>query len=184
MLELVDEHLPGSLQTLVGGDVRKRDDDAVDNVLEGAIGSDAHEGTCGAALEVELPLDNTKRALHLLHIIAKLIVRQLGNDVGDGAAAVHVSEWKQCLHARCVMLDPQSIVEEHGCNLRAVQQVLQIAVEALHCLVLALQLAIDRLQLFVDRLQLLLGALELLVGGLQLFGDGLVLSVADFMSSM
>ena len=73
------------------------------------------------------------------------------------------------------MLDAQSVVEEHGRNLRAVQQVLQVAVEALHRVVLALQLTIDRLQLFVDRLQLLLGGLEFFVGGLQLFGDGLIL---------
>jgi hypothetical protein len=91
VLELVDEHLPGSLQTLVGGDVRKCDHDAVDDVLDGAVRSDAHEETCGATLEVELAFDSTERALHLLNIAVKLIIRQLGNDVGDGAAAVHLA---------------------------------------------------------------------------------------------
>jgi two-component system, chemotaxis family, CheB/CheR fusion protein len=63
VLELADEQLPGPLQTLVGGDVPKGDDNAVNDILDGAVGADAHEKTCSAVLEVELALDNTERAL-------------------------------------------------------------------------------------------------------------------------
>ena len=73
------------------------------------------------------------------------------------------------------MFDAQLFIEEDSGNLRALQQVLHVAVEARQLLILGAELAVDRLQLLVDGLHLLLRRLELLVRGLKLFVDGLKL---------
>ena len=107
------------------GDVRERDHHTVDDIIRGAVGMDTHEKTRSAALEVKLSLDNAEVALHFARIGPKLIVGQLGHDLSDGPAAVHVADREQPLHRRRVVLDDQSAVEEHGCNLRAGHQVVR-----------------------------------------------------------
>jgi len=78
------------------------------------------------------------------------------------------------------ILDVQFAVEKDRGNLRALEQVLQVAVQARQHFVLADHLRIDRLQLLIDRLHFLLGSFELFVRGLKFLVDRLILLVGRF----
>ena len=69
------------------------------------------------------------------------------------------------------------LVEEQRGDVRAVEQVLHVALRQREIVELGLQLGIDRLQLLVHRLRFFLGGRQLLVGGLQLLVGGLQLFV-------
>ena len=71
-------------------------------------------------------------------------------------------------------------VQEHGGDVGAVEQVLQVGVGPVQRVHLARQLGIDGVQLLVDGLQLLLARLQLLVGGLELLVDRLQFLVGGF----
>lgn len=74
----------------------------------------------------------------------------------------------------------QIVVEEYGGDLRALEEILEVAGGARQFLDTMRQLAIDGGQLLVDRLQLLTRSLELLVRRLKLLVERLVFLVRGF----
>ena len=73
--------------------------------------------------------------------------------------------------------DDHVLVQEHGGDPRALEQVPQVAVGPVQLVHLGGQLGVDGVQLLVDRLYLLLRGLQLLVAGLQLLVDRVQLLV-------
>ena len=72
------------------------------------------------------------------------------------------------------------MIDKHGANAGAGQQVVHVVVRPRQVRHLGLQLGVDRRQLLVDRLQFLLGRLQFLVGGLQLLVHRLHFLVGGF----
>ena len=78
------------------------------------------------------------------------------------------------------ILDAHFQIQKDRRDLRAVQQILQIAVGVIEFRDFAVQLGIDRFQFFVEGLELLLGGFQLLVRGLKLLVGGLQLLIRGF----
>ena len=109
---------------------------------------------------------------HAADVVRQVDIHELMRDVGDRPAAVAGNEIEDRRHRRREAADDQVAVEEHRGDLRALEQVAQVARWLRSSSsTLPAQLGVDGVQLLVDGLQLLLGGLQLLVGGLQLLVD-------------
>ena len=78
----------GLFRVLALGDFDEGDDNAVDRVLCGAIGADAHDERLGAILERHVVFDDFAIPLHLFHVGLDRGVVQLGDELRDRATAI------------------------------------------------------------------------------------------------
>ena len=107
-------------------------------------------------------------AQHLLGVALERVGREARAQVADRPPLVALDEVEELLGGGGELLQAEVAVEEDRGDLRALEQVLDVAVGAAQLLDAGRQLGVDRLQLLVHRGELLLRGLELLVGGLQL----------------
>ena len=114
---------------------------------------------------------------HLPRVVGQLGIVQVGGDVGEGPAHIAGDELDELVGPGGEAPHVELVVQEHGGDVRAVEQVLHVVVGAGQLVHLGLQLGVDRLQLLVQGLHLLLGGGQLLVGGLQFLVGGLQLLV-------
>ena len=106
--------------------------------------------------------------------------QEFAGKIGDRPTAVGGTDVEDFLHRRRKAANHQLRVEKHGCDLGALEQVLQIVVGVIERLHLADKLGVDGVQLLVDGLQFLFRSLQLLVGGLHFFVDRDQLLVGGF----
>ncbi|GJE69431.1 hypothetical protein CHKEEEPN_0959 [Methylorubrum podarium] len=167
----------GRLGLFARGDVDEGDDDARDEVVDAAIRQDADHVARPRLRVLDLALGAVEGAQDAAGVVLQLLVGDAGLDVGEGTAGIRFDEVEQLRRGRREAHDAQVVVEEDGGDLRAFEEVLEVAVDAAEFLHPQPELAVDGGQLLVDRLQLLLRSLQLLVGRLQLLVQRLVLLV-------
>ena len=115
-------------------DVDERHHDSVDHIVDAAIGPNAHH-VGRAILRGHLPLDRAERPHHLPDIAVHVAVDEVTGQVADRPAAVAVANIDQVRHRRCERPDPQVLVEEQRCNVRAVEEIAHVAAGARKILV-------------------------------------------------
>jgi hypothetical protein len=109
--------------------------------------------------------------------VIEILDRNARLDVRDRTADVGIDEMQDLGYGRREIHHAQFIVQKHGCDLGALQEVLEIAGGAGQLVHAVSKLAIDGSQLLIDRLQFLARGLQLLVGRLQLFIERLIFLV-------
>jgi hypothetical protein len=162
------------------GDVDESEHHAVDDVVRRAVRTHAQQVDRAVGTALQDALDHGERAQDLLHVLLELGVGDARGDLGDRAAVVAFAQVEQVADRRGETADVQGRIEEERRDLRAFEQVLQVAVEAGEGFVLAVELDVDRLQFLVDGLHFLLGGLQFLVRGLQLLVGRLHFLVGGF----
>ena len=154
------------------GDVHEGEDDPVDHVAHGPVRQDAGHVGGRAIGELDEALSRPKVSNHVSNALGQVGVGEARHDVIDGSTYVRLDEAENLGGCRGEFLDVQFLVEVDRGDLRALEEILEVAMSAIELLDLLGELRIDGLELFVDRLHLLLGRLQFLVGGLQLLVGG------------
>ena len=158
------------------GHLHERDDDTVDRVVDGAVGTQPHQvPALGEA--ANLPIDGRELLENGSSVVGQTVVIELVGEIGDRPALVTRRDIEEIGDVGREQLDAKRGVEEEGSDIGRGHQVLQVAVGARDPFELELELVVDGLQLFVDRLQLLLARLELFRGRAVFLVDGLQLLV-------
>ena len=158
------------------GDIHERRHHALDPVLHGAVGADAH-GIDTVAGGGHLALQGHERAHHVARLVHHRRVLQSVGEVGERAADIEARDVEQLGDRRREHLDAQVRIEEQRADIGRGGEVLEVAVRGGQVLQLALQLGVDGVQLLVDRLELLAAGLQLLGGGAVFLVGGLQLLV-------
>ena len=165
-----------ALQQLLGalalGDVEEGQDEAVQAVVDRAVGLDAHDERLVGRRDGHLALDRPQRPAHLVRVLGERVVAEALRDLGDGPPLVALAHAEQVRDLGREAAHAKLRVEEQRRDLRRFQQVLEVGVRALELAVVLAQLRVHRFEFLVDALQLLAGGFELLVGGLHLLVHG------------
>ena len=167
------------LQRLGHGDVRKGDHHAVDHVLQGAVGHDAH-GEPAPVAGGDLFLRTDQRPQHFPRVLGQFRVEQVGGDIGDRPAHV-AGDQLMILVVWLVNRRTRSSLSRNRVAMSVLSSRFFMSLlrpgQIVH---LGLQLGVDRLQFLVHGLHLFLGGGQFLVGGLQFLVGGLQFLVGGF----
>src|SRR5581483_7347664 len=106
-----------------GGDVDEGDDDACDEIVDAAVGQDAHDVARAAVGCGELALGAGQHPQHLADVLVQLLDRNPGLDVRDRPADIGLDQVQQLRRGGREVHHPQVVVEEHRRNLGAFQEI-------------------------------------------------------------
>ena len=147
-------------------------DDAINHVMDCAVRQDAHQEILPVCSR-QLPFPHRQRPEHLFHVLDKTpLAYKLGREVREGPACITGNEPEHSCGRRGEAPYVQSRIQKNCGDLRAVEQILQVAIGMIELGYFAVEFVVDRFQLFVERLKLLLGSFQLLVRRLILFVCG------------
>ena len=132
-------HLPQAFLALPQGvlgrpplrHVDEGDDDAVDPIIDGAVGSQSHQIPAPGPA-ADFPLDGHEIFDDFGRIIDQAIVGELMGEVGDRPSFVGRGNVEQLGDPRREAVDPHVGIEEQNTEIGRRHQVLQIAVRARH----------------------------------------------------
>ena len=116
-------------------------------------------------------LGRRRGAEHRCDVVAEAFNVEAAGQVRDGPAHVGRPDVEDGRYGGREAADHQLVVEEHGSDVGAFEQVVQVVVGAIERIHLAAEFDIDGMQFLVDGLELFLGSLQFLVRRLQLFID-------------
>ena len=156
------------LASLAHRDVHEGYDDAINPVVHRTVGPHARLKGFVRGLDPQFPFDRLKGSAHTVGVVGQIRIFHLAGQIVDRPAYVPFLHAEQAVEFRRIEPHAVGLVEEQRGDIRALEQVLHVAVGAGQLPVVLCQLGVDRLQLLVDGLELLPAGLEFLVGALQL----------------
>src|SRR5262249_32953395 len=137
LFELGTELAELFLGAFLPADVDEGEDRTFDDILDGAIGQDAHEIPVSiAGLHLGLTRDETVK--DSLDVLAEaIIVSQVGNEIADGPSDVGLDELYDLGGRRSKALDVELVINEEHADASPREQVVHVVVgagETLHFL--------------------------------------------------
>ena len=147
--------------------------------MYGAVGQDAQQ-EMPTLRSRQIALPRGKSSEHFLYVTDKADIGKLRGKVGNRPADIAGNEPKHTSSRGCEIPDVQFRIEKNGGYLRAVEQILQIAVGVIEFGNFAVEFGVDGFQFFVGGLEFFLGAFQFFVGGLILLIRGLQFLIRGF----
>src|SRR6266700_5011374 len=172
MLKLSDEHALAHFGMDDIGNIDKCNHDALGHHGAVAVRRQTDQIVRRAIFRFHSTLECAPSAEHALDVLAKAFEVETARQIRDRTAAITGKDVENPCHSRRETTNRQRAVQEYGGYIRALEQVLQVAIGPIQRFDLVAELGVDRVQFLVDGLKLLLGGLELLIGRLHLLVDG------------
>ena len=108
---------------------------------------DPHDERRLAVLQVDLSFKDCELSQDLVHVALQIIISKQTDDFCQRPAPIALPQAEDFGHAGGKVLDAKIVVEEDRCDLRTVQQVLQVIVQLRKEVVLRHHFGVDSLEL-------------------------------------